>query len=1012
MKNIFKLSALAVLAAGLLASCQEKEIAAPEVALGQTRTFTLTFAQPDTKVAISDAGKTTWEVGDEILIHGEGSENKAIVTLTAENILANGKKAIISFEGVEPYDRFSDRGYTSTFYAQYPASASEEGANYYYYSRFTKTNAPLMAGYNDGDDIVFYNLCGVISFKADVDYDSYVFEGNNGETVGYTLFVSRLAGKGEGNDPVLEWKYSHTTGALTSIEGVGAKGEVAYVGLPLGTNFEAGFKLTLKKGETEVAVLSTDKAVNVERGKLLPLGDITGKLEINGNVETDRWDYTASEDYLAEGNLWKPVFDAGAELVSGNIAGFPAAPVAIAEVGGITKKGSTYKIHFNGATSGDWSNCNFITPNADHSVVLKAGSKYALKFVLGANKDLPRAFFKINKNDPAVDGLENGYVWETTQTLEANTPKAISDEIVVGADCPNISFTLDFGGNPEDVNIYIKDFSLTEVKEPLKFAWRNDTVIEQMVSYKDPGAAHWYIDADQGVDFDVKVYLNNVETTEAVTVEKFDVGGGHVAINYAANESNDEKVWDIVVSTTADVEIHELHAKLEQGPYEYTDLAKLNADIIAANGSEITVIVDLSAGVEITKINGQNVFAQNTTGGVLLYGTGLESKGMDANGGNAIMGKFTVKAKTYKGLPEITAVLAQSEDAKIGVWSGQYPCFTRTIAEIEADYAKYVNAKCKIQNVEVTKAFGATKLGEIKDASASISIYNYSTDLTENVPVGAKAEYAIVWPTIYDAHQLGFYKASQLKLTSVPGVVTVAATMSVAVGSTVELGATTNSTGALSYESLDESIATVENGVVTGVAAGQATIKVSVAADGIYTAGSAECVVTVTDGSEPEPNYVIVWKDEFTGQATSTTALSSLSGSYTGFTGAYTDLNKVYPMNNAIKVGGASAAGNFKTPALSTITGDNATLRVTVKAAGWNNKSATLQVATRNGIVSPDAAVAIASESTMSGNAPTMTGAEYVWTITGASAETAVQFTTNLAVGIDEILIEQLVPAE
>jgi phage protein D len=137
-----------------------------------------------------------------------------------------------------------------------------------------------------------------------------------------------------------------------------------------------------------------------------------------------------------------------------------------------------------------------------------------------------------------------------------------------------------------------------------------------------------------------------------------------------------------------------------------------------------------------------------------------------------------------------------------------------------------------------------------------------------------------------------------------------------------------------------------------------------------------------------------------------------MSGSYTGFTGDYTELTKVYPMNDAIKVGSASASGSFKTPALSTITGDNATLRVTVKAAGWNNKSATLQVLTRHGTTSPDAAVAIASEATMSGNAPTMIGTEYVWTITGASAETAIQFITNLAIGFDEILVEQLVPAE
>ena len=306
----------------------------------------------------------------------------------------------------------------------------------------------------------------------------------------------------------------------------------------------------------------------------------------------------------------------------------------------------------------------------------------------------------------------------------------------------------------------------------------------------------------------------------------------------------------VTATTTANVEKPTLTAILIQGAYEYTDLAKLNADIIAAGDNEVERIVDLSAGVEITKISGKNVFAQNSTGGVLLYGTGLESKGMDANGGNAIVGKFVVKTKAFKGLPEITGVVSQSADAKIGAWSGQYPYFTRTIAQIEGEYAKYVNAKCKIVNVEVTKAFGQTKTGEIKDASGSLAIYNYSTDLTEDIPVGAKAEYAIVWPTVYNTHQLGFYKASQFKLTSCPGIVTVDKTKTIALGGDpVAIGATTNSTGALSYTSSDEAVVTVSDaGLLTAVAAGTATITVNVAADGKYLAGTAECAVTVTAG--------------------------------------------------------------------------------------------------------------------------------------------------------------------
>ena len=965
MKNIFKISALAVLAVGLLASCEKKEIAAPEVAVGEVHTFTLTFAQPDTKVAISDAGKTTWEAGDEILIHGEGGSNKTIVTLKAEDISADGKEAKISFSGVNPYDRFSDRGYTSVYYAQYPASASAAADyNYYYYAAFANTNAPLMAAYNVGSAFVFHNLCGVISFKVEGDYDSYTFEGNNGETVGYTLMRSRLAAQGE-KKPVLQYNYS-TDGAKTSIDGTITPGKTAYIGLPLGADLTKGFTITLKKDGAVAGVAKTSTAVNVERGKLLPLGDITSKV-----AGVYAFDYTPSEAYLASTNLWKAVFDANGEEVCGNIAGYEVK--GIADVPAIVKNQSTYKMHFNGATSGDWANCNFLAPKPENPIALAAGKQYNFSFTVASNKALPRMFLKMTTYDASkTANHEGGYVWETTKALEAETPITVTD-VINGVACDNISFTLDFGGNPEDVDIYIKDIVIEEVVVPAKFQWREDSVAEQTAAYNTPGAAHWYIDADADVEWNAVVKLDGVETTEAVTVEHFDVGGGHIAINYATNETLADKVWEITVTTEANVENKTLTAKLTQGAYEYTDLAKLNADIIAAGDTEVERIVDLSAGVEITKISGKNVFAQNATGGVLLYGTGLESKGMDPNGGNGITGKFVVKTKAFKGLPEITAVVSQSEDAKIGAWSGNYPCFNRTIAQIEANYPMFVNAKCKISNVEVTKAFGATKAGEIKDATGTIAIYNYSTDLTTDIPVGAKAEYAIVWPTIYNDHQLGFYKASQFKLTSSPSVITMPATKTIGVGDTFDLAATTNSTATITYVSSNTDVATVsEAGVVTAKAAGEATITASVAKAGIYAAAEATCVVTVSAGPVVDPY--------------------SIDLTYALGANAYDD--NVATINGTanvkvIKIGTSSKSGSF------TVTIPAGTKKITYYAVGWTGKTPTLDFQIGGSSV---ATQTIAGNTGATGSSPftlTVTDSDKYEIVNDFAAETVVTVTTK-----------------
>lgn len=859
MKNIFKLSALAVLAVGLLASCEKKEIAAPDVPVaGEARTFTLSFA-PATKVAVTDAGKTTWEVGDKILIHGEGSSNKAIVTLTDENIVAGGKKAVITVEGVEPYDRFSDRGYTSTFYAQYPAENASEG-NFYYYAQFAKTNGLLMAGYNVGDDFVFHNLCGVISFKASGDFDSYTFEGNDGETVGYTDFRSRLAAKGE-EDPVLEYKY-RADGALTSIDGVAAPGETAYIGLPLGTNFTKGFKITLKKGETPVAEFSTDKAVNVERNKLLPLADITSQLtpiEVPYSI-----DLTPSAEYLAATNLWKAVFDADGEEVSGNIAGYEVK--GIADVPAIVKNQSTYKMHFNGATSGDWANCNFLAPVPANAIPLAAGKQYNFSFTVAASKALPRMFLKMTTYDASKTANHEGaYVWETTKALEAETPITVTD-VINGVACDNISFTLDFGGNPENVDIFIKDIIIEEVVVPAKFQWREDSVAEQTAAYNTPGAAHWYIDADADVEWNAVVKLDGVETTEAVTVEHFDVGGGHIAINYAANETLADKVWEITVTTEANVENKTLTAKLTQGAYEYTDLAKLNADIIADGSKTVKRVINIpeSAKLVVTLKDGRSVFAQSMsttfTGGVLLYLNSDDPVLTALYECQTICGKLTATTTTFSGTPEITAIEYEAGAVTLKK-EEKYPCENVTIADLKANYNKYVNAKVKIVNLEATKGFSpSSKTGELKDATGTVAAYIKSSKFTQEVVTGSKLNYIVAWPTYFNTtQQLGLW-TNELEFSSIPSTITMPETKSLGVGDTFELAATTNSTATITYVSSNKDVATVsEAGVVSALAAGEATITASVAKEGIYTAAEATCVVTVTEGgpSIPDPETIV-----------------------------------------------------------------------------------------------------------------------------------------------------------
>lgn len=581
-------------------------------------------------------------------------------------------------------------------------------------------------------------------------------------------------------------------------------------------------------------------------------------------VVEERWDYTPSTDSQDPRNLWKSVFEGNKELISGNIAGFPDAPVAITEIGAITKKETTYKLHFNAATSGDWSNCNFFSFGEGNYLPLKAGSKYTFKFVIGADKDLPRAFFKINKDDPTVDGLENGYVWETTQALTANTPKEISDVLTIGSDCPSISFTIDFGGNPEDVNIYIKDITIIEDQSEapvLKFEWRTEADTLVNVPYNQAGAAHWYVEKDAEVEYVFKVYTDDgnvyTENGPGITIEP---AANHVAINYAANELATPRKWMVTATTTANVKNPVLTAILIQGAYEYTDLAKLNADIIAAGTEKVDRIINISedAKLYVTKKSGKNVFAQSRhdwfTGGVLFYGTGLESKVAECN---TIFGKVTATTTSYNGVPEITAVTYKEGEVTFGYDANIWPCEKVTIQALKDNYMKYVNVKTEFNNnyagkgVIITDGVSSTdRNGKVKDSTGEINLYVQLTDGTiTGLETGTNLKAMIVWPTYYKTtQQVGLWsQPKEENIVSIEGIITMTATKSLAVGETFTLDAKANSNGAITYEITEGDAVTLADGVVTAVKAGTATIKASVAADGKYTAGSAECVITVTE---------------------------------------------------------------------------------------------------------------------------------------------------------------------
>lgn len=291
-----KMYILALAALALAFSCNKTaEVNAPEeTSQPQMRTVTCIIADPDSKVAISTTnGKTTWEVDDEILFHGKYTGESSdvysvVIKLTSENISADGKSFTVTLPAfVNGADQAkwasSSASYSkSNVFAAYPASAItvDNGSNNWYNKNiFNESNLPLMSAYNDDYDsntFVFNNLTGILSFVVTGDYDGYTLKGNNGETVAYTGYTSRIFKK-TNNTINEEWVYAGTP--LAQVSGTVTSGKETRICIPNGVTFSTGFTILLKKGEDIVKELKTTEEVVIARNAYRPMGDVTTYLK-------------------------------------------------------------------------------------------------------------------------------------------------------------------------------------------------------------------------------------------------------------------------------------------------------------------------------------------------------------------------------------------------------------------------------------------------------------------------------------------------------------------------------------------------------------------------------------------------------------------------------------------------------------------------------------------------------------------------------------------------------------
>ena len=265
MKALYRIAILCSVLS-VLAACGEKgkvdpdpQPVTPVKPVVEPETHTLTFVLPE------DGAKEAWVPGDKIVVHGEYAEDQVTVTLEAGDI--SGKTATKTVDGLKPYKR---EDCTSNLYASYPAEAVDNLPHCFFYSKFSTTGQQIMAACNNGDTFQFENILGILSLEVEGDYEGYLLSTPTKEAVGYEFIQVKITDQ--------EQLFSQYRGTpLLELEGP-MNGSQILIYLPDGTSMAGGFTLKLKQDGEYVKIYKNTDPVEIVRGTVTEMGDITDEL--------------------------------------------------------------------------------------------------------------------------------------------------------------------------------------------------------------------------------------------------------------------------------------------------------------------------------------------------------------------------------------------------------------------------------------------------------------------------------------------------------------------------------------------------------------------------------------------------------------------------------------------------------------------------------------------------------------------------------------------------------------
>ena len=141
----------------------------------------------------------------------------------------------------------------------------------FFYSKFSTTNQQIMAACNSGDTFRFQNICGILSMSVEGNLSGYTISTPKKDALGYEFLQVKITDQ--------EQIYKQYVGnPLLQMDGTVTGGEIL-VFLPEGTSFPGGFVIKFKEGGDYTKIFKYTEPVEIARGAIVDLGDITDGIQ-------------------------------------------------------------------------------------------------------------------------------------------------------------------------------------------------------------------------------------------------------------------------------------------------------------------------------------------------------------------------------------------------------------------------------------------------------------------------------------------------------------------------------------------------------------------------------------------------------------------------------------------------------------------------------------------------------------------------------------------------------------